>query len=470
MIKKFILVFMIFALIFNAQIRTANAVFFVPSAIAWAVGAGASTVMQTQIRNAAIGTVIAGVGWYAANTPATNSQKKDYPAYVPFNPLDPLDPPAGWNPATPAETAAGVVLPHPPVVESISLGYGSLYAGLCPSGYLNPAALAICIQQGLTGIGYQQVSCSTYSVTNLICTKWVGYTDTTYPVIVRTAPYVCPPGYKPNSNNTLCNLFSEVSVDYPVTNTPPLSFVFDGLKNGTCEITRTGNTYQSNSRDPDCASGSASMAAAANGGSVVVQPNNVTSISEDGKKVEVKMNPDGSQTVTTFIPNLVTNTTDVETFNLSAPNALSGEVKLTGVSSNSIPGIGTAANPATPNQKVDVVFPSDYARTGEAVDAAGMLVRPLNNISDALTTPALLTPEPTVNNADLPVFGTIFDDIKGWQFPAHSSTCTAQSLVLFGKTYSFDAICHYLQPHYNTIHSAMMFTFSVLALFVVLGA
>lgn len=389
---------LIASLIFSAQIKTSEAVIIlaVPSAIGWVVGA---TSVESTISAAAIGTVIAGIGWYAANTPAPSS-KAQLPLYIPFNPRDPLVPPSssGWSPATPAQAAAGDVNPNPPYTTAPT--YVSVPPYYTSNGY-GPFATFDLAMQRISGssyatthvypppkstidrsIGLGLVRKFTFDIVGL---DGLNYTSSNGIYIYSSESLSCPAGYTYSATPTsTCLLTTKASVDYPVTNIAPVLTFFDGVKNGTCEIKRTGNTYATNSRDQDCANGSPSLLAAANGGSVVVSPNNITSISEDGKKVTVVMNADGSQTVTTSVPDNATNTTQIDTFNISAPNALDGQTKLTGKSSAVVQGVGTAAA-AVPTQQVEVKFPKDYARAGESQAAAVPLVLGLDQIHKDLT-------------------------------------------------------------------------------------
>jgi hypothetical protein len=116
-------------------------------------------------------------------------------------------------------------------------------------------------------------------------------------------------------------------------------------------------------------------------------------------------------------------------------------------------------------------FPSDYARQGEAKNAADSLAPKIDRIGDALVTPASATPDPTaVDETTMPTFNTTFDNLKGWRLPPHGSVCPTPQMTLFGNNYTLSSHCDLLDNYGSPLNQAMVVVFSVLALFIVLRA
>lgn len=101
---------------------------------------------------------------------------------------------------------------------------------------------------------------------------------------------------------------------------------------GKCVITRSGNTFSTDPRDPDCSTKPATIA---------VTSNQVSQTRTDGTTKTVTINADGSVTVTETRPNQTTNTTETNTTQIAAPDA-SGIAKVAGQTSGSTNGTGTA--------------------------------------------------------------------------------------------------------------------------------
>ena len=116
-------------------------------------------------------------------------------------------------------------------------------------------------------------------------------------------------------------------------------------------------------------------------------------------------------------------------------------------------------------------FPSDYARQGEAKNAADSLAPKLDKIADSLSKDATSTPDPTaVDETTMPTFDTTFDNLKGWRLPPHGSVCPQPQMTLFGNSYTLSSHCTLLNNYGHPLHQAMVVVFSVLALFIVLRA
>jgi hypothetical protein len=132
---------------------------------------------------------------------------------------------------------------------------------------------------------------------------------------------------------------------------------------------------------------------------------------------------------------------------------------------NPVPYTSTNGSPS------GATFPSDYARQGEAKNAADSLAPKLDKIGDALSKDATSTPDPTaVDETTMPTFDTTFDNLKGWRLPPHASVCPKPQMTLFGNNYTLSSHCDLLNQYGSPLHQAMVTVFTVLALFIVLRA
>jgi hypothetical protein len=144
---------------------------------------------------------------------------------------------------------------------------------------------------------------------------------------------------------------------------------------------------------------------------------------------------------------------------------------LTGVSPQLTPALNPVPYTAPSGNTSGATFPSDYARQGEAKNAADSLAPKIDRIGDALVTQASATPDPTaVDETTMPTFDTTFDNLKGWRLPPHGSVCPQPQMTLFGNNYTLSSHCDLLNEYGSPLHQAMVTVFTVLALFIVLKA
>ena len=117
--------------------------------------------------------------------------------------------------------------------------------------------------------------------------------------------------------------------------------------------------------------------------------------------------------------------------------------------------------PTTTTKADGIVFPNDYARTGEAQRAADSitdLMKPTSEVAD-----------PTVpESADN--WGSTFNPLKAWSVPGHSSVCPVGSFNWNGSTYTIDSHCQLISDYWSALQSAAVVLWTVLALFILLGA
>ena len=152
---------------------------------------------------------------------------------------------------------------------------------------------------------------------------------------------------------------------------------------------------------------------------------------------------------------------------------------------------GTALTPTTSTgtyapaaSSSPIVFPSDYAKAGEAAAAAATVVAAINaqsakldtlhhDLTDSATPPA----DPTVpesNRFKSAFFSGTFDGLTGWQVPAHTGVCPVAtfdySMFGHGTHIVMDAQCTIAEAQRSTLAVVMAAVWSLVALFVVMSA
>lgn len=140
--------------------------------------------------------------------------------------------------------------------------------------------------------------------------------------------------------------------------------------------------------------------------------------------------------------------------------SLSGGAVFVGAPAGSIP--------ATPASSQPIVFPTDYARQGEIAAAVAPVTSALTSTS-SVADPI----EPLLT--DMPGWGDTFSGLTGWGLPAHVSACPTPSMDLSrvlgaGSVYTMTAHCDLFAAHAVTFQAVMIVVWSILALFIVLGA
>jgi len=167
----------------------------------------------------------------------------------------------------------------------------------------------------------------------------------------------------------------------------------------------------------------------------------------------------------------------IETRNF-AINAATGQVTSasSALNSGSLSGVGTGATASTGSavSNQDIVFPSDYARSGEAANAAQSIktaIEAQTDISQAsLADPAI----PDAGQFSDSFFPTTFDGLLNWTVPAHTSQCPTADLSFdfWGHHFGLlmDAHCTIYDNVKTQLTASMLVVWVVAALFIVLGA
>lgn len=265
----------------------------------------------------------------------------------------------------------------------------------------------------------------------------------------------CKTGYVLNGND--CNL-----------TTPKLA-----ASDNKNDVSRTASGYQFGSNF-DADSGSSVSPSGA--------PNSAPSpkVSVVGKNskgepvvIEITRNSDASTDVKVSTQSQVANNTVVKQQNL----AISPDSVVIAASESVMPGqitnIETQSPVVTadPNQKVfssDIQFPSDYARQGEAAQAANILRPSLDSITTKLTDTQTVSDPEVPEYPDL--WGKTFDKILDWKLPSHSSECPTGSFEFNNRTFTIDVHCQLISNYFGSMSAVMNVVWVVFAFYIVMGA
>lgn len=254
-----------------------------------------------------------------------------------------------------------------------------------------------------------------------------------------------------------------------------LSDARQAAPDSACDMARSGGALAMIS-DPDCAASPDVMAAICEG---VWCSYNSTDASGNPQKVTVTPNASGGSDVSVVTQRQSGATTVLDTSNISvsANGTVTAASGGTATGSMSLDGSGNLT-PSTGGSSVtpaDVQFPSDYARAGDAQDAANTLSPGIDRIGDALTTSDSVA-DPTVPlDSEMPGWGSTFSGLTGWQLPVHGSACSTPSVDLSavlgaGSVYTFDGHCALISDHFQALQAAMMLVWTMLSVMIVLRA
>ncbi len=201
----------------------------------------------------------------------------------------------------------------------------------------------------------------------------------------------------------------------------------------------------------------------------------VTPTADGGAKVNVYTQESGNvaaKTITVGANGVVTNVTaQTVPGTISAPTAINTPAVVPAIDAGTGTGTGTGTNTGS------IVFPTDYARTGEASTAASSINTRLDTLHRDMTEKGTDPVDPTVPQASEfqnAFFNGTFAELASWRLPAHTSTCptTTFDYTLFGshQVHVMDAQC-IIAEQVRAVFSVVMVVFWVVAaLFVLLGA
>ena len=278
---------------------------------------------------------------------------------------------------------------------------------------------------------------------------------------IQTAQ-VCPAGYSASGGS--CVLTTPSAVSYPPDN--------------RCGLKFAGGVMSYDSRDPDCASPGGTSPA-------VGQVN----LSGDGKtltvtntagtqRVQIAVQPDGSVKITNWTPSSTDpTTTNIQTATVSNP-ASTPTVTTTQQSATNSTGSTAFTQTATPGTSNDkpITFPDDYSREATQVSVLGKVTTidsKLADIKTQLTTDGH-SPDDPVAKTQTDIEGVFFSDtftaLKAWQLPARSASCPTMTISFLGNSYTMSSHCPILESNRAVLSAVMLICYTVIALFIVLGA
>lgn len=237
------------------------------------------------------------------------------------------------------------------------------------------------------------------------------------------------------------------------------------------------------SYDPDSMPSYGSAA----GGIVYAQGKN-----SSGQPVMIKyaVSADGQKTyITHYTQSEDATQTTVKTQSITV-NTATGAVEsaISGTSTGSIsPGTSAGAVPSVSTGAVvtsgassgsdSLVLPTDYARTGEAAAAAGLITPKLDTLHKDLTDVGALPVDPVAPESTAfrdAFFSGTFGGLLSWRLPNHSSECPVAvfDYTLFGSRQHLvmDAHCTITEQIRPSLSVVMVVFWTITALFVLLGA
>jgi hypothetical protein len=232
------------------------------------------------------------------------------------------------------------------------------------------------------------------------------------------------------------------------------------------------------SRDPDCASPGGTSPA-------VGQVN----LSSDGKtltatntagtqRVQIAVQTDGSVKITTWTPSSTDPaTTNIQTATVSNPASTPTVTTTQQATTNSVgtPAFTQTPTPTTSNDK-PITFPDDYSREATQVSVLGKVTTidsKLADIKTQLTTDGH-SPDDPVAKTQTDIEGVFFSDtftaLKAWQLPVRSASCPTMTIGFLGNSYTMNSHCPILESNRAVLSAVMLICYTVIALFIVLGA
>ena len=264
----------------------------------------------------------------------------------------------------------------------------------------------------------------------------------------------CPAGYVAGGGG--CNLDNANNVIYP--------------PNSRCGLKFAAGTMSFDSRDPDCNGTPPDAIVRSSDGKTV------TATGTNGNsRVQIKVESDGSITITTASPNADGSTT-ISTVKATNPGSGAPDAgRVTQIGSAKVTGQGPDAINATPqtvgaNAPSPQPFPDDYAREGTLQSS----VQRLTQIQDALTkTDSAAPADPaakTQGDIEGVFFANTFSSLLSWQLPARAVACPTWSFSLWGQTYTIDSHCTLIEQQRAVMSSICLLVYGLVTLFIVLGA
>lgn len=454
----------LFTLSSIVPMRSANAV--VPLAVGLVVSAigPAGTVAVADLLTAGVSAVIGGVIVALAITPSTADAPMRVPLVSDKPTIDAAIPPP-VAPATVAPTA--------------TYGYcgGSLTAAQCCA-----SSVGVCNTDAAQVGGSCSGSVGACSGGNCSCDVVQKFPSSSYSYSIGmtgSAVASCPAGTV--STGASCNVVNPRAVapdlKYDVERTPT------GYKGGPSSEADSVPGYAS--------IGSGSGGSAAGLGSAGSSPGKVIVAGRNSSgqpvMIEYAVSADGTKTYITHytqsesagqtIVNKQAITVDAATGQVTGVNASASQGSISGSGAGSVPAVdtGAAVTPNTGTNSQPIVFPTDYARAGEAASAANTIKTSIDSLKD---TPDVENPEiitPSVGDLKSSFYGenNKVTGLLGWSVPGHVSQCPTASLSVswpFQWSGTFESHCSIAEQMRGEIAVIFDAVWLIAAFFIVLGA
>lgn len=215
--------------------------------------------------------------------------------------------------------------------------------------------------------------------------------------------------------------------------------------------------------------------------------------------VEYAVSPDGTKTYVTHytqtdvggqsVVNTQAITLDAATGQVVGSSASAAQGSISGAGSASVPVVETGASVApssTSTNTSPIVFPTDYARAGEAAQASTSINSKIEttgkSITDSIENSYKIDNAVSPDDPALPetaeftdgFFKDTFSPLLSWQLPAHSSACPTPDLsfTVFGSYNHLilDSHCTIFESVKGTLSTVMIAVWLIVAMFIVLGA
>lgn len=265
-----------------------------------------------------------------------------------------------------------------------------------------------------------------------------------------------------------------------------LNNAYEAVPDGKTDYKRTGQTFDKYAGDETSA-----FDAFLSRSTVSVSNDRITisgadQLSGAPQTVGVTNTADGGSVITAStqkVDSLGRTYTDVRDVTISPSGvvtAVQGSQQATyktwNATTNNYTQISTPTSTYTPVQGATsepIVFPSDYARVGEAAAAANQVNASLGPKLDKITETGADPSDPSIPGSaefDQAFFNGTFNNLLGWQLPAHSSACPTSSFDWNGSTYQVNSHCQLVNDHFGLFSTVMMVIWTILALFILLAA
>jgi len=314
---------------------------------------------------------------------------------------------AGSPSLVPASTAGAPVLlwrtsyngPFATANEACA-AFNSLTTTYVQNGYLYPAA-------GLNG---------------QLCLGTTLSTGATFQSIGIYQVESCPTGYSITGSapNKICSLTSASAVSRPVDN--------------VCPIVRSGNSYASDSTDPDCLNGQGATITSCGAGCTESKFSD-----SSGLKFSLRQNADGTSTITNEVTDSATNTTKRRTITAAAPVNASSPPLVTGVLDESISGTGTALGSSTVSPSTVTDPAATAALQDIAAKEAAIQLDRTNAETKAAAVPSSLAAAPwDISRLGLPSQSQFAYSAPSVPLPSKTGACVPLEMPLLGSVASVD--------------------------------